>query len=37
MPGALRQLTDAARSLRSLSDYLTRHPEAILRGKAKPR
>ncbi len=35
VPGALRQLTDAARSLRSLADYLTRHPEAILRGKAK--
>ena len=37
VPGALRQLTDAARSLRSLADYLTRHPEAILRGKAKTR
>ena len=37
VPGALRQLTDAARSLRSLADYLTRHPEAILRGKAKSR
>lgn len=37
VPAALRQLTDAARSLRSLADYLTRHPEAILRGKAKAR
>ena len=37
LPGALRQLTDAARSLRSLADYLTRHPEAILRGKKDSR
>jgi paraquat-inducible protein B len=35
LPGALRQLTDAARSLRSLADYLSRHPEAVIRGKAK--
>jgi paraquat-inducible protein B len=35
LPGALRQLTEAARSLRSLSDYLGRHPEAILKGKVK--
>ncbi len=34
VPAALRQLTDAARSLRALADYLGRHPEAILRGKA---
>jgi paraquat-inducible protein B len=32
---ALRELTDAARSLRILSDYLERHPEALLRGKEK--
>jgi len=30
---SLRELTDAARSLRILSDYLERHPEALLRGK----
>jgi len=35
LPGTLRQLTDAARSLRALADYLGRHPEAVLRGKAK--
>jgi paraquat-inducible protein B len=30
---AIQQLSDAARSIRSLSDYLSRHPEALLRGK----
>jgi paraquat-inducible protein B len=35
LPGTLRQLTDAARSMRALADYLGRHPEAIIRGKAK--
>ena len=30
---AIQELTDAARSIRSLSDYLSRHPEALLRGK----
>lgn len=29
----LRQLGDAARSLQSLTDYLGRHPEALIRGK----
>ena len=29
----LRQLGEAARSVRSLSDYLGRHPEALVRGK----
>jgi paraquat-inducible protein B len=33
LPGAIRQLTEAARSIRSLTDYLGRHPEALLRGK----
>ena len=33
LPGAIRQLTEAARSIRSLTDYLSRHPEALLRGK----
>jgi ABC-type transporter Mla subunit MlaD len=35
LPGAIHQLTDAARSIRALSDYLGRHPEAILKGKTK--
>ncbi len=35
---ALEELSSAARSIRSLSDYLDRHPEALLQGKsgAKP-
>lgn len=32
---SLRELADAARSLRILSDYLERHPEALLQGKEK--
>ena len=35
LPGAIHQLTDAARSIRALADYLGRHPEAIIKGKAK--
>ncbi len=35
LPEAIHQLTDAGRSIRSLADYLGRHPEAIIRGKAK--
>jgi paraquat-inducible protein B len=31
----LRELSEAARSLRVLADYLERHPEALLRGKEK--
>jgi hypothetical protein len=31
---ALRQLAGAARSLNALTDYLQRHPEALLQGKA---
>jgi paraquat-inducible protein B len=30
----LREMTAAARSLRTLTDYLDRHPEALLRGKS---
>ncbi len=30
----LPQLTDAARSIRALSDLLTRHPEALIKGRA---
>lgn len=33
LPEALRQLSDAARSIRALADYLQRHPEAIVQGK----
>ncbi len=33
LPVAVRQLAEASRSLRSLADYLSRHPEALLRGK----
>ncbi len=33
LPAAIRQLTEAARSIRSLTDYLSRHPEALIRGK----
>lgn len=33
LPAALRELTDAARSIRALADYLDRHPEALIRGK----
>jgi paraquat-inducible protein B len=31
---ALSDLSRAARSLRALTDFLERHPEAILQGKA---
>lgn len=30
----LKELTGAARSIRQFADYLERHPEALLRGKA---
>jgi paraquat-inducible protein B len=33
LAGAVRQLTDAARAIRSLAEYLQRHPEAVLSGK----
>jgi paraquat-inducible protein B len=32
---ALTQLTQTLQSLNALSDYLERHPESLLRGKAK--
>ena len=32
---ALQEITRAARSLRVLSDYLERHPEALIRGKSE--
>jgi paraquat-inducible protein B len=33
LPQALNELTDAARSIRTLTDYLDQHPEALLRGR----
>ncbi|HTP41656.1 MAG TPA: MlaD family protein [Nitrospiria bacterium] len=35
LTNALREVDGAARSLRVLSDYLERHPEALIRGKAE--
>lgn len=34
VPHALHELAGAARSIRALADYLDRHPEALLEGKA---
>jgi paraquat-inducible protein B len=33
----MRELSATSRSFRNLSDYLERHPEALLRGKAAPK
>jgi paraquat-inducible protein B len=33
LPVLMRQLNDAARSVRALADYLDRHPESLLRGR----
>jgi paraquat-inducible protein B len=33
LPQALRQITDAASAIKTLADYLDRHPEALIRGK----
>ena len=33
LAGAIHQLTDAARAIRALAEYLQRHPEAVLSGK----
>ena len=33
LPRLIRELTEAARSVRGLADYLDRHPEALLRGR----
>jgi paraquat-inducible protein B len=35
LTNALKELSTAARAIRQLSDYLERHPEALLQGKAK--
>jgi ABC-type transporter Mla subunit MlaD len=33
LPAAIQELSDAARSIRTLADYLGRHPESLLRGR----
>ena len=33
LPEAIRQISEAARSIKTLTDYLDRHPEALIRGK----
>jgi len=33
LPRLIRELTEAARSIRALTDYLDEHPEALLRGR----
>ena len=33
LQGTMKELSEAARSLRILADYLERHPEALIRGK----
>ena len=35
LPAAIGQVTEAARAIRSLADYLGRHPEAVLKGKQR--
>jgi ABC-type transporter Mla subunit MlaD len=35
LPSALHSLTEAARSVRALADYLERHPESLIKGKPK--
>lgn len=35
LSGALRELKEAARSVRTLADYLESHPESLLSGKSK--
>jgi len=37
LPDAIRQMTEAARSLRTLADDLDRHPESLLKGKRPQR
>ncbi len=37
LPEAIRQLNEAARSVRTLADYLERHPDALIRGKRPER
>lgn len=37
LPAAMRELTNTARSIRALADYLDRHPEALIRGRLEER
>ncbi|MDB5480932.1 MAG: mce related family protein [Caulobacteraceae bacterium] len=37
LPDAIRQMTEAARSIRALADDLDRHPESLLKGKRPQR
>ena len=37
LPETIRQLNEAARSVRTLADYLDRHPDALIRGKRPDR
>jgi paraquat-inducible protein B len=37
LPDAIKQITEAARSIKTLTDYLDRHPEALIRGKRPER
>ena len=37
LSNALKELATSARSVRTLADYLDRHPEALLRGKGEDR
>jgi paraquat-inducible protein B len=37
LPDAIRQITEAASSIKTLTDYLDRHPEALIRGKRPER
>jgi len=34
LPALIHELTDSARSIRALADYLDQHPEALLRGRS---
>jgi len=35
LSGTLRELKEAARSIRNMADYLESHPESLLSGKSK--
>ena len=35
LPAAIEQVTEAARAVKGLADYLQRHPEAVIKGKPK--
>jgi hypothetical protein len=35
LPSLMHELTEAARSLRSLADFLQEHPEALIKGRSE--